>query len=124
MSRTVIYSDVDRYLRLDGQGRIKIVTNEEAVLQSLENILQTYKGERPWLYDFASQLRDYLFEPNLVSIKNQLTQEFVRLVSKYDPRIIPQELDFSRDPEAGVFYISATVAIKGLQGTYTQKIEI
>lgn len=58
----VLYSDISNNFELDEKGDLKIVSDEDAVVQSVENRLLTMFGERPNRARWGSALRFMLFE--------------------------------------------------------------
>ncbi len=120
----VIYSDVDPFLRLDGQGRIKILVNEEAVISSVQTIVKTVFGQRPWLYDFANASVGYLFDLNTNAVPAEVQNDLLKAIRKHDPRPEIQSMLFSTDREKGLLYIDLSMTIKGLKGIFTTQIII
>ena len=57
------YRDIDISLERKHNGDINDFTSIDAVRSSIDNIIQTMKGSRRKLPEFASGLWEYLFEP-------------------------------------------------------------
>ena len=58
-----------------------------AVEQSVENILLTNKGEKPFQPNFGSDLRRLLFELNTVVTEPQVRRTIVKALQDYEPRV-------------------------------------
>lgn len=70
-----IFSDIDPNFRIDAQGNIVILKDEDAVNGSLENLLGTMRGERVMYIDQGCDLGIMLAEPI-----NTTTASFMRMV--------------------------------------------
>jgi len=114
----VVYSDIDPRLELDARGGIRILTNADAVIASVENIVGTAMGERPWLITFASRLKNLLFEPNDPLLIQQASQELITVIGEWDNRPIIQSVDFFQDKENGQISVQVRFTIAGLPGEY------
>jgi phage baseplate assembly protein W len=66
--------------------------NENAIAQSIRNLLLTAHYERPFKPDLGSNLRKFLFEP-IDNVTTSLIQDSIFLTLKnYEPRIEIQEV--------------------------------
>lgn len=78
-----IYSDIPNTFDLSPiNSDVTRVTNEEAVKQSIRNLLLTDRGERPFQRDFGSDIKSMLFEPAtpiIARIMQDHIKEFIRL---------------------------------------------
>lgn len=78
-----IYSDIPNTFDLSPiNSDVTRVTNEEAVKQSIRNLLLTDRGERPFQRDFGSDIKSMLFEPAtpiIATIMEDHIKEFIRL---------------------------------------------
>jgi len=66
---------------------IEIKNDHDILLTSILNILMTRRGERVMLRDFGSLLHEKPFEPNDVTLSNELLVEVRDEVQKWDDRI-------------------------------------
>ena len=66
---------------------IEVKSDHDILLTSILNILMTRRGERVMLRDFGSLLYEKPFEPNDVTLANELTMEVRDEVRKWDDRI-------------------------------------
>lgn len=62
--------------------------NDEDILRtSIQMILFTRRGERVMLRDFGSALEEKPFDPNDVFLRNEIVQEVVGAIERWDDRI-------------------------------------
>ncbi len=68
-------------------GFIEPKTDEEILKTSIEMILLTRKGERVMLRSFGSIIHSKVFEPNDLTLRNEIVQEIQEAVATWDDRI-------------------------------------
>lgn len=92
VARDKVYSDIDfgfRPVNMSDNSRGDIARKKdiEAVKQSVLNILQTNRGERPFSPSFGSNIRSYLFE-NVDAVTKALIQEdIIFSLNNFEPRV-------------------------------------
>ena len=88
IARQETYKDVDfSFKQNPNTNDIGIKKNNNAVVQSVLNILQTNHGERPFNYNFGANLRQYLFE-NMTNITAaNMSTSINTALANYEPRI-------------------------------------
>ena len=95
-------------------GDVRPITNEVAVRRSLSNLINTTKGSRPFMPDYGSSVKNYLFSRNgaftLYELKNSLRRD----IEKYEKRISLRDIkiDYSDDG----FDIKLEYVIKNASG--------
>ena len=95
-------------------GDVRPITNEVAVRRSLSNLINTTKGSRPFMPDYGSSVKNYLFSRNgaftLYELKNSLRRD----IEKYEKRISLKDIkiDYSDDG----FDIKLEYVIKNASG--------
>ena len=69
-------------------GDVKMITNYDAILQSIRNILNTRKGELVGLCDFGCSLQDFLFEQmtpgNIEGLKTNVINDIERFENRVE----------------------------------------
>jgi phage baseplate assembly protein W len=82
-----ISSDFHRDLSLvPGKGDLARKTNEEAVKESIRNLVLTNRGERPFQPDLGCDVRQLLFE-NVTSQTIELIKSSIKsVIDTYEPR--------------------------------------
>lgn len=66
---------------------INTFTNENAIVNSLKNLILTNHYERPFHPEIGSNVRSFLFEPIDAIIAAQLEREISETISNFEPRI-------------------------------------
>jgi len=64
------------------------VTGIQSIYQSLDNLLNTNKGDRLFNPDFGSDLENLLFEPLDELTAFTIYNNIIKLISKEEPRIV------------------------------------
>ena len=62
-------------------------TNKDAIKSDLMHLLLTNKGERLYLPDFGTNLRQYLFEPNASNVSLDIKDEIQATIDKFIPNL-------------------------------------
>ena len=68
-------------------------TNKRAIKSDLMHLLLTNKGERLYSPDFGTDLKKYLFEPNIVSVQNDIRNEIQKAIDRYIPNLKVDRLE-------------------------------
>ena len=63
------------------------VKNENAIKQSVRNLILTQFGERPYQYDIGSRVAGLLFEPFDVFLAEDLRDEIENTIKRLEPRV-------------------------------------
>jgi phage baseplate assembly protein W len=95
-------------------GDVRPITNEVAVRRSLSNLINTTKGSRPFMPDYGSSVKNYLFSRNgaftLYELKNSLRRD----IEKYEKRISLRDIKISYSDDG--FDIKLEYVIKNAAG--------
>tara|TARA_B100000927_G_C16099707_1_gene322640 strand:+ start:110 stop:493 length:384 start_codon:yes stop_codon:yes gene_type:complete len=67
--------------------------NKRAVKSNLMHLLLTNKGERLYSPDFGTDLKKYLFEPNIVTVQNDIRDEIQKAIDRYIPNLKVDRLE-------------------------------
>lgn len=114
------YTDVDFRLRANPiTGDVSLKRDDQAVKQSVLNILLTGKGEKPFEPNFGSNIRSLLFENFDPIVGALMDEEIRRVLRNYEPRIIVEDIDVSAAPDRNALDVSLTVEIKSPRQTRT-----
>ena len=83
------------------QGTVKLVSEEDDIVQSLKIILTTRPGERVTNPEFGCAMFDYLFDPINNYTEHRIKEAIQRAIVEYEPRITIEEiiLDSSQELE-------------------------
>lgn len=114
------YTDIDFGFRSNPiTGDVSLKRDDQAVKQSVLNILLTKKGERPFDPNFGSRINSLLFENFDPIVGTLLDEEIRRTLRNYEPRIAVENIDISTSPDRNAIDISLTVEIKSPRQTRT-----
>jgi len=83
----IIYSDIDIELTQATDGDILRDVNEDAVINSIVNIINTMKGSRRMLPEFAASIQNILFEPIDNRTSNLIRNKIASNIQKWDNRV-------------------------------------
>jgi hypothetical protein len=96
------YSDLDISMKphpgqvlASGKGDLVLKTDENAVKQSLRNLIQFNTGDKPFHPDIASNVRRLLFENVDILTGAILKRNLSDIISIYEPRVIINSIDVS-----------------------------
>lgn len=74
--------------------------NEQAIKQSIKNLVLTNYGERVFQPNIGSSVNRSLFEPDDIFLENDITDSIARTISQNEPRVslssvsvVPTEID-------------------------------
>ena len=93
---------------------IVVLKNEEAIKQSVKNLVLTKLRERPFRPAVGTDSTSYLFELNRNTASNELLQQIENVLETYESRIILQRIDVDTDDSLHSYDISIEYLIVGL----------
>lgn len=110
---TTNYKDIDLSFKFNPTtGDLRISTDDNAIKQSLKNIVFTLYGDRPFDPDFGGGLHHLLFEQldeiTKIEIKNRLTET----ISYHEPRVSIQDIKVNSDTDDNEVSISISYTIR------------
>ena len=117
----VTFSDIDLSLTANPVTRdIAELQNEQAIGQSIRNILSTDNGERLFRPDLGAGIRQMLFEPMNAFTEAKMQTAIELAIEAQEPRVIVQEIRISGDPDNYKYDIFVICIVKDTQ----QEIEV
>ena len=85
---TRIFADLDINFRSHpATGDVTMRYDEEAIKQSIKNLVMTNHYERPFHPEIGSQLRALLFEPASPLLVISLKQAITNTINNFEPRV-------------------------------------
>ena len=85
--KEIISSDFHKDLSLvPGKGDIARKSNEEAVKESIKNLVLTGRGERPFQPDLGCDVRELLFENATPQTLELMKTTIENVIKTYEPR--------------------------------------
>jgi len=94
-------------------GDLVVSKDASAIKQAIVNLLLTNKGERPFNYEYGSDIRSYLFEPLDFGTAQQIQSNIEYSISNWEPRIDIMELDVIPNFDDNGFDVELTYVIIG-----------
>ena len=110
---TRTYHDID--FNFLAHPRTKDVTtraDEEAIKQSIRNLILTRNYERPFRSYLGSQVNQLLFEPMSPLLTTMLERAISDVINNFEPRVILLGVDVAYSPENNAMYVTITFRIK------------
>jgi len=114
MAQTIIYSDIDIELSQANDGDVLKDINEDAVINSIINIINTIKGSRRMLPDFAADIQRILFEPIDTRTANVIRNKMYNNIIKWDNRVNISKILISPNYDRNMYECLMEFSIVGL----------
>lgn len=100
-------------------GRIRTVSQEDAIRQSIYIILRTRKGERVMRPEFGCGIYDFAFETMDYATLSQIGREVKEALILWEPRIRDIEVEAEPDPaEDGKLLIQIRYVVRSTNNPY------
>lgn len=116
---TNIYSDIDMELTRDSTGDIKKDTDKDAILNSISNIMETMRGSRRMLPEFADNPTTLLFEPIDERTAAKIGEILIDSIEIWDDRISINGLKIQPVPDKNMYVCRLSMTIKSSNKTET-----
>lgn len=83
---------------------LKVLTNSEAIKNSVKNLVLTKIGERLLNKYIGTRIGDYLFELNIIFVSSEIKSEIRNVINTFEPRVRLKNIRLeSRDNTIVVF---------------------
>jgi|TARA_B100000003_G_scaffold207803_1_gene226307 phage baseplate assembly protein W len=90
-----------------------VVKNENAIKQSIRNLVSTGMYERPFQPNTGSRLREMLFEPYDVFLGEDLKEEIKNVVARFEPRVVLNDVRITPGDDDNTLDIEVDYTIVG-----------
>jgi len=115
-----IYSDLDLSFAANPvTGDLAKKYDVNAVKQSLKTLILTRFYERPFQPKLGSPIYAMLFENIDIISANRLQIELDILISKYEPRVVTQDIEVIPEYDENAFRVNLTFQVIGVEGPVT-----
>jgi len=94
-------------------GDFGIVKDENAIKQSVRNLILTMFGEKPFQETIGSKVKMLLFEPWDVFAKDVIEDEIKDTIARLEPRVVVDSVDLTDDSEINSIQVSIDYTIVG-----------
>ena len=90
-----------------------VVKNENAIKQSIKNLVLTQKGEKLFQPELGSGVYELLFEPMDPFTADSIRDEIINTLGQYEPRITILEVDVEPNEDTNTFDVTVEYRIVG-----------
>lgn len=108
MQNETFFFDFSKLGDLTGSGDLTLITNEQAVLESLYNLLMTQPGERVMEPKFGCDLNRYIFQPLSEYVAILIADEIELAIHRDEPRAL--DLNVEVDPNYDMLTYEVTIS--------------
>lgn len=109
---TRTFSDIDMgFLPNPVSKDISKKYDENAIKQSLKNIIMTKNFERPFRSDVGSQISALLFEPITPIISATIKKTIINTITSYEPRVKLLNVNVLLSPDNNGVYVTIVFSI-------------
>ncbi len=82
------FKDIGMNFRLNANTKdVAAVINDNAIKQSIRNLILTVPGEKPFQPSIGSRISELLFEPLDNFTSDAVRQEVINTIQQYEPRV-------------------------------------
>lgn len=111
-NNTRTFSDIDMtFLPNPVSKDISKKYDENAIKQSLKNIILTRNFERPFRSDVGSQISALLFEPLTPMLSSLIKKTIENTISAYEPRVMLLDVSVLLSPDNNGVYVTIVFSI-------------
>lgn len=109
---TRIFSDIDlNFAPHPVTGDLALKYDEQAIKQSLQNLMLTKHYERPFNSELGSPIPSLLFEPDTPLTSLMLRRAIIELIGNWEPRINIIDVQIIPSPDNNSYYVELTFKI-------------
>ena len=109
---TRTYTDLDlNFIAGPSTGDIAKKYDENAIKQSVRNLMLTNHYERPFHPEIGSQVTSLLFEPYSPLLKAMLEQAITNTIINHEPRVRLISVEVNFNPDNNAVYVSIVFTI-------------
>lgn len=113
---TRTFTDLDfNFLLHPKTGDVSTRSDEEAIKQSIRNLVLTRNFERPFRSEVGCQATALLFEPMSPMLGTLIEKSIADVINNYEPRATLIDVNAKFSPENNSAYITVTFKIKNTQ---------
>ena len=117
-----LYVALARPLRRDARGMFFRVTDAEALVQGIQELLTTLPGERPMRPTWGSMLRRRRWEPNDDTLAGLLRDDTAEAIARHERRVTLARCVVTRSNRSSTVTAHFRVKASGEPGTATVTI--
>lgn len=115
------YKDLNIYFDIQNSGDIKADIDEDAVVNSINNIISTMQGSRRMLPAFANSVHKLLFEPLDNETASFIKEIMLEEIIKWDDRVIIKKITVQPDYDGNRYDVKLDFQISNIGSLSIQK---
>ena len=109
------FKDVGMNFRLNANTKdVAAVINDNAIKQSIRNLILTVPGEKPFQPSIGSRVSELLFEPLDNFTSDAVRQEVINTIQQYEPRVTLARVNVRMNFVNNSFNVEVVYKIVGL----------
>jgi len=113
---TRTFTDLDfNFLLHPKTGDVSTRSDEEAIKQSIRNLVLTRNYERPFRSEVGCQATNLLFEPMSPMLSTLIEKTITDTIANYEPRVDLLDVKVRFSPENNSAYITITFKIRNTE---------
>lgn len=117
---TRTFTDLDfNFLPHPRTGDVSVRADEEAIKQSIRNLVMTRNFERPFRSEIGCQVIGLLFEPMSPLLTAMIEKTIADTINNFEPRAVLQGVSVKYSPENNSLYVTITFKIKNTTAPVT-----
>lgn len=114
--KTYTFKDVDFNFLFHPKTRdVSVRSDEEAVKQSIRNLIMTRNYERPFRSEIGSQMNALLFEPASPLLSAMIERTISDTINNFEPRAVLMNVNVDLSPENNSLYVIITFKIRNTE---------
>lgn len=122
-SRT--FTDLDlNFIANPVTGDVSRKYDENAIKQSIKNLVMTNHYEKPFHPEIGSQIYSLLFEPFSPMLKSMLERSIINTIANFEPRASLIDVEVTLNPDNNSIYCQITFRIINTQRPLTVDITL
>ena len=109
--KSINFSDFRSDLLHPSYGDLVTITNEDAIIRSIKNILLTDFYERPFKPNFGANLKALLFENISQTTELEIKNSITNAIQNYEPRAFLEQVYVVAAPDANAYNVTIVFSV-------------
>jgi len=106
-------------------GDVSIKKGEDAIRQSLKNLLLMQKFDKPFDPDLDVGIQELLFEQLPLDVFNEILRDKINyIIKEYEPRVVLQNVEMKELPDQNKVLIDITYSVKNTSFEQPQNLQL
>lgn len=106
-------------------GDVSIKKGEDAIRQSLKNLLLMQKFDKPFDPQLDVGIQELLFEQLPLDVFNEILRDKINyIIKEYEPRVVLKEVEMQELPDQNKVLIDITYSVKNTSFEQPQNLQL